>query len=63
MPVIVFFNPAPRVMRIPLLLIVLAGLLPGCGYKGPLYLPDAKKPAQERPAPDAPRPSEKKPGA
>lgn len=37
-------------MRILIPLIVCTGLLAGCGYKGPLYLPKPKPEAQ-KPAP------------
>ncbi len=37
-------------MRDTLILILVAALLAGCGYKGPLYLPKSKPEAQ-KPAP------------
>jgi len=46
-------------MRAAIRLLVLAVLLSGCGYKGPLYLPKPKPEAQ-KPAP-APQQEEKKP--
>jgi len=48
-------------MRILPLLIALAVLLAGCGYKGPLVLPKPK-PAAQKPAPPAAQQEEKKPG-
>jgi predicted small lipoprotein YifL len=49
-------------MRALFRLIVIASMLAGCGYKGPLYLPkpkpDAKKPAAQ-PAPQ-PQPQPQK---
>ena len=51
-------------MRAILSMIVLALLIAGCGYKGPLYLvkpkPEAQKPA---PPPPAAQQEEKKPAA
>lgn len=38
-------------MRDTLILILLAALLTGCGYKGPLYLPKPK-PEASKPAPN-----------
>ena len=53
----------PRPMRAKHLLIVLAVLLAGCGYKGPLTLPK-QKPEAQKPAPaPASQPEEKKPDA
>ena len=49
----------PTIMRAAICLLVLAVLLSGCGYKGPLYLPKPKSEAQ-KPAP-APQQDEKKP--
>jgi predicted small lipoprotein YifL len=46
-------------MRAAICLLVLAVLLSGCGYKGPLYLPKPKSEAP-KPAP-APQQDEKKP--
>jgi predicted small lipoprotein YifL len=47
-------------MRTAILLAVLAVLLAGCGYRGPLYLPKSKPEAQ-KPAPKPPaEPAEKK---
>jgi len=37
-------------MRDTLILILVAALLAGCGYKGPLYLPKSK-PEASKPAP------------
>jgi len=42
-------------MRAFITLIVLAAVLTACGYKGPLYLPKEKPPAQK----SAPQPEEK----
>ena len=50
-------------MRPFLLLIALAVLLAGCGYKGPLYLPKTKPEAQKPATPPASRSEEKKPDA
>lgn len=47
-------------MRALLPLIVLALLLPGCGYKAPLTLPKPKPEAQQA-APPAAQPDDKKP--
>ncbi len=47
-------------MRDTLLPILVAALLAGCGYKGPLYLPQSK-PATQKPAPkSAPAQDERK---
>jgi predicted small lipoprotein YifL len=43
-------------MRALLPLIVLASMLAGCGYKGPLYLPKPKPEAKKPAAPPAPAP-------
>ncbi len=40
-----------RIMRFSALLILLAVLLEGCGYKGPLFLPQQPPAAQSQPAP------------
>jgi predicted small lipoprotein YifL len=52
-------------MRDSLILFLAAALLAGCGYKGPLYLPESKtgsKPETQKPAAKpAPQPEEKKP--
>jgi predicted small lipoprotein YifL len=49
-------------MRALLLLIAIAALSAGCGYKGPLYLPKPKPEAQKKPAtPPAAQENEKKP--
>ena len=52
-------------MRETLATILVAALLAGCGYKGPLYLPGSKtdsKSEAQKPAPKpAPQPEEKKP--
>lgn len=47
-------------MRALLPLIVLASMLAGCGYKGPLYLPKDKPGAQKPAPPPAAVPQEKK---
>jgi predicted small lipoprotein YifL len=47
-------------MRALLPLIILASLLAGCGYKGPLYLPKDKPGAQKPPAPAPAPPVEQK---
>ena len=51
-------------MRALLALLTAAALAAGCGYKGPLYLPEdkpaPKKPVIKKPAPQQP---EKKPDA
>lgn len=41
---------------IPLLLVLILSVA-GCGYKGPLYLPD-QKPAAKKPAPKSAAPAE-----
>lgn len=48
-------------MRALLLLIVLAVMASGCGYKGALYLPKDKPPRAQKPAapPAAPTPEKK----
>ena len=43
-------------MRKSVLLLLLAALLPACGLKGPLYLPE-QKPAANPPAAPAPAPA------
>jgi len=48
-------------MRPLLLLMALAVLLAGCGYKGPLYLPKPKPDAQKPAVKPAPAPVENKP--
>jgi predicted small lipoprotein YifL len=49
-------------MRFATCLVVLAVLLAGCGYRGPLVLPKAK-PETQKPAPKpAQEPAEKQPG-
>jgi predicted small lipoprotein YifL len=40
----------PHTMRALLLLIAVAALSAGCGYKGPLFLPKPKPEAQKKPA-------------
>ena len=46
-------------MRAAIFLVVLATLLAGCGYKGPLY-PPKSKPEMQKPAPKpAPEQAEK----
>ena len=54
-------------MRVWLCLLI-AATLAGCGYKGPLYLPESKAPAMKpvtvvspEPAPDRPLPAEATP--
>lgn len=48
-------------MRHPLITVLVAALLAGCGYKGPLYLPKPK-PVAQNPAPKpAPAQDDKKP--
>jgi len=48
-------------MRALLLLIAVAALSAGCGYKGPLYLPKPKPEAQKPATPPASQENEKKP--
>jgi predicted small lipoprotein YifL len=48
-------------MRPLLLLMALAVLLAGCGYKGPLYLPKPKPEAQKAASKTAPSQDDKKP--
>ena len=51
-----------RLMRCATCLVVLAVLLAGCGYRGPLVLPK-DKPEAQKPAPKpAQEPADKKPG-
>ena len=50
-------------MRTLASLIVLAMLLPACGYKGPLYLPGSKPAAKQAPAPEEPQRDRKPPDA
>lgn len=50
-------------MRLPVLLIALAVLLAGCGYKGPLYLPKPKPGAQSTAPKPPPGQDDKKPAA
>ena len=47
-------------MRALLTLIVLASMLAGCGYKGPLYLPKPKTEAKKPASPPAPAPQQQK---
>lgn len=47
-------------MRALLPLIVVASLVAGCGYKGPLYLPKPKPGAEKPVAPPATQPRESK---
>jgi predicted small lipoprotein YifL len=55
------FSPAPASsMRALLTLIVLASMLAGCGYKGPLYLPKPKAEAKKPASPPAPPPQPQK---
>jgi predicted small lipoprotein YifL len=50
-----------RIMRIARSSLAVVLMLYGCGYKGPLYLPESK-PAAKRPAPAASvQPAETKP--
>jgi predicted small lipoprotein YifL len=46
-----FLQAQQSIMRFPVLLILLAVLLEGCGYKGALYLPQQPPAAQSQPAP------------
>ena len=46
-------------MRPVLPLIILAAVLAGCGYKGPLYLPKPKPEAQQPAPKPAPEPVER----
>ena len=48
-------------MRAAICLLVLAALLAGCGYKGPLYLPKPKPGAQTPAQKPAPGQDDKKP--
>jgi predicted small lipoprotein YifL len=48
-------------MRAAISLILLAVLLAGCGYKGPLYLPTPKPEAQKPASKPAPAQVENKP--
>lgn len=48
-------------MRAAISLILLAMLLAGCGYKGPLYLPKSKPDAQKPAVKPAPAPVENNP--
>ena len=53
-------------MRRSVLLLLLALMLPSCGLKGPLYLPQQKpaaKPPAAEPAPNPPADDRKNPGA
>ena len=47
-------------MRAAICLVVLAVLIAGCGYKGPLYLPKPKPEAQKAAAKPGAGPDEKK---
>lgn len=55
----IFHPSAPPTMRPVLPLIVLAAVLAGCGYKGPLYLPKPKPEAQQPAPKPAPAPVER----
>jgi predicted small lipoprotein YifL len=48
-------------MRFPALLILLAVLLGGCGYKGALYLPQQPPAAQSQPEPQTQKPQKQDP--
>lgn len=48
-------------MRAAISLILLAALLAGCGYKGPLYLPKPKPEAQKSAPKPAPTQDDRKP--
>lgn len=48
-------------MRDTLITILVAALLAGCGYKGPLYLPKPKPEAQKPAAKPAPAQDDMKP--
>jgi len=42
------FSPILSGMRVLCLILLVAFLLPACGQKGPLYLPDQQPPKKER---------------
>lgn len=52
-----FHQTARSFVRPTLFLLVLTLAMAGCGYKGPLYLPD-QKPAAKKPATKSPAPAE-----
>jgi predicted small lipoprotein YifL len=54
----IFARNAIHSMRNLLSLLMLAALLAGCGYKGPLYLPKPKPETQKPATPPAPRDEE-----